>query len=95
MVESDEATATIPSLSHGVLTEILRDGAQRLLAWAIHAEVGEWIDRYIKVVGYAGRREVGSDGYHSGYTVLTGVYSSARMRRYSVGTSRLSGYNAV
>ena len=36
---------TIPIPSRDVLTEILRDGAQRLLGQAIEAEVAGWIEQ--------------------------------------------------
>ena len=73
MHESNEATATIPAPSRDVLSEILRDGAQRLLAQAIDAEVGEWIDRHAGVVDDAGRRRVVRNGHHPSRTILTGV----------------------
>ena len=45
MAESSNSTLSLPAASsRDVLTDILRDGAQRLLAQAIEAEVAEWID---------------------------------------------------
>ncbi len=41
-----DQAATIPAPSRDILSEILHDGAQRLLAQAIDAEVGDWIDRH-------------------------------------------------
>ena len=41
----DDAT-TIQAPARDVLTEILRDGAQRLLGQAIQAEVTDWIDHH-------------------------------------------------
>ena len=73
MHESNEATATIPVPTRDVLTEILRDGAQRLLVQAIDAEVAEWIDRHVEVVDEAGRRQVVRNGHHPRRTILTGV----------------------
>ena len=73
MHESNEATATIPAPSRDVLTEILRNGAQRLLAQAIDAEVAEWIDRHAEVVDDAGRHQVVRNGHHPSRTILTGV----------------------
>ena len=44
-IESTAESLTFPSASaRDVLTEILRDGAQRLLTAAIEAEVAEFID---------------------------------------------------
>ena len=46
MHEGNDATTMIPAPSRDVLTEILRDGAQRLLGNAIEAEVADWIGRH-------------------------------------------------
>ena len=73
MHESNKATATIPAPGRDVLSEILRDGAQRLLAQAIDAEVAEWIDRHAEVVDDAGRHQVVRNGHHPGRAILTGV----------------------
>ncbi len=73
MHESNEATATIPAPGRDVLSEILRDGAQRLLAQAIDAEVAGWIERHGEVVDEAGRRQVVRNGHHPSRTILTGV----------------------
>jgi putative transposase len=64
---------TIPAAARDVLTEILRDGAQRLLAQAIDAEVAEWIDRHTEVVDDAGHRQVVRNGHHPARTIVTGV----------------------
>ena len=48
--------ATIPAPSRDILTEILHDGAQRLLAQAIDAEVGDWIDRHAEVLDDDGQQ---------------------------------------
>ena len=69
----DGATATIPAPSHDVLSEILRDGAQRMLAQAIDAEVADWIDRHAEVVDDRGRRQVVRNGHHPARTIVTGV----------------------
>ena len=45
MPERSNSTLSLPAPSSAdVLTDILRDGAQRMLAQAIEAEVAEWID---------------------------------------------------
>ncbi len=49
MHESSSATSTIPAPGRDVLTEILRDGAQRLLGQAIEAEVDAWIDQHTQL----------------------------------------------
>ena len=73
MHKSNQATATLPAPSRDILTEILHDGAQRLLAQAIDAEVADWIDRHAEVVGDNGRRQVVRNGHHPTRTILTGL----------------------
>jgi transposase-like protein len=63
----------MPAPSRDILTEILHDGAQRLLAQAIEAEVVDWIDRHAEVVGDNGHRQVVRNGHHPSRTILTGV----------------------
>jgi siroheme synthase (precorrin-2 oxidase/ferrochelatase) len=47
MQEVSTTTVSFPSTSsRDALTEVLRSGAQRLLAEAIEAEVAEWIDSH-------------------------------------------------
>jgi transposase-like protein len=67
------AAATIPAPSRDVLTEILRDGAQRLLGQAIEAEVGDWIERHAGVRDAGGRQQVVRNGHHPTRTLVTGV----------------------
>ncbi len=64
---------TIPAPSRDVLTEILRDGAQRLLGQAIEAEVGDWIERHAGVTDAGGRQQVVRNGHHPTRTLVTGV----------------------
>lgn len=56
-----------------VLTDILRQGAQQLLAQAIEAEVADWIDRHQGCRDAAGRRQVVRNGHLPGRTITTGV----------------------
>jgi transposase-like protein len=90
MQESNEATATIPASGRDVLSEILRDGAQRLLAQAIDAEVAGWIDRHAGVVDDAGRRQVVRNGHHPGREILTGV-GPVEVRQPRVHDRRIAG----
>ena len=64
---------TVPAPSRDVLTEILRDGALRLLGQAIEVEVADWIGRHATVVDNAGRRQVVRNGHHPTRTLVTGV----------------------
>lgn len=63
----------IPAASGDVLTEILRQGAHRLLAEAIEAEVEAWIEEHRYVTDRAGRRAVVRNGYLPSRKVLTGI----------------------
>jgi len=56
-----------------VLTEILRDGARRLLAEAIEAEVAAWIDAHAHLKDQAGRRQVVRNGHLPERTIQTGI----------------------
>jgi transposase-like protein len=56
-----------------VLTDILRQGAQQLLAQAIEAEVADWIDQRQEQRDARGRRQVVRNGHLPARTLLTGV----------------------
>jgi len=59
--------------SQDVLTGILREGAQRMLAQAIDAEVAEWIESHREVRDAAGHRQVVRNGRLPKRTILSGV----------------------
>jgi transposase-like protein len=74
MPESTKAVVSLPAAtSQDVLSGILRDGAQRLLAQAIEAEVAEWIDAHQHLQDQAGHRQVVRNGHLPERTLLTGV----------------------
>ena len=73
MHENNESVAAIPVPGRDVLTEILRDGAQRLLGQAIEAEVDAWIERHAEVRDGRGRQQVVKNGHHPRRTLVTGV----------------------
>jgi len=73
MHESNETIETIPVPGRDVLTEILRDGAQRLLGQAIEAEVDSWIEGHSDLHDPQGRRQVVKNGHHPRRTLVTGV----------------------
>jgi transposase-like protein len=74
MSESSNPTLALPATtSRDVLTDILRAGAQQLLAQAIEAEVAEWIDTRQHVTNAAGHRQVVRNGHLPQRTILTGV----------------------
>jgi len=56
-----------------VLTDLLRDGARRLLAEAIEAEVATWIDALAHLKDASGRREVVRNGHLPERTIQTGI----------------------
>jgi putative transposase len=74
MRESNSSTISLPAVSaKDVLTAILRDGAQRMLAQAIEAEVTEWIDGHAHLTDESGHRQVVRNGYLPKRTITTGV----------------------
>ena len=46
-----------------VLTDLLRDGARRMLAQAVEAEVAAWIDDHAHLKDDRGRRQVVRNGH--------------------------------
>ena len=56
-----------------VLTDLLRQGAQQLLAQAIHAEVAAYLDARSHLRDGAGRRQVVRNGALPQRTILTGL----------------------
>jgi putative transposase len=56
-----------------VLGEVLRVGAQRLLAQAVEAEVADWIDSHSDLRNDAGHRQVVRNGSLPPRTITTGV----------------------
>jgi putative transposase len=73
----DCCTTPLPQLpvapGQDVLCEVLRLGAQRLLAQAIDAEVASWIDRHRHLCDSAGHRQVVRNGALPARTITTGV----------------------
>lgn len=73
MHEGSSATKTIPVPGRDVLTEILREGAQRLLGQAITAEVEDWTARHAQFKDERGRLQVVRNGHQPTRTLVTGV----------------------
>lgn len=74
MCEANRSTIQFPALSsQDVLTDILRVGAQRMLATAIDAEVAEWIDSHAHLTDENGHRQVVRNGYHAKRQITTGL----------------------
>lgn len=72
MQEPTTQTVSISSVSD-TLTEILRQGAQQMLATAIEAEVAEWIDQHSHLVDENGHRQVVRNGHLPQRKITTGL----------------------
>src|SRR3954453_18512226 len=59
--------------SQDVLTDLLRDGARRLLAQAVEAEVASWIDDHSHLKDDRGRRQVVRNGHLPERAIQTGI----------------------
>ncbi|MHC4697178.1 MAG: IS256 family transposase [Planctomycetota bacterium] len=66
--------------SQDVLTDVLRDGAQRLLAQAVEAEVATWIESHKQIVDENGHRMIVRNGHMPTRSIVTGVGSVAVMQ---------------
>jgi putative transposase len=74
MVQCTEAIRIVPvSGSSDLLTDVLRAGAQKLLAQAVEAEVAEWIEQHRHCVDAEGHRQVVRNGRLPARTITTGV----------------------
>jgi transposase-like protein len=74
MRKRNDSTLALPATtSQDVLTGILREGAQRMLAQAIEAEVAEWIESHGELRDAAGHRQVVRNGRLPKRTILSGV----------------------
>jgi transposase-like protein len=73
MQEVTTTTFAFPSTSRDVLTEILREGAQRMLTTAIEAEVAEWIVAHRQLQDSRGHRQVVRNGYLPERSITTGI----------------------
>src|SRR5512142_1729089 len=74
MSESTTDIRIVPTpTGQDVLTEVLRDGARRMLARAIEAEVAAWIDAHAHLRDNAGRRQVVRNGHLPERTIQTGI----------------------
>jgi putative transposase len=69
---SDIRIVPLPD-SRDVLTEICRQGARKMLAEAIEAEVADWIDAHAHIRDEDGRRQVVRNGSHPERDILTGL----------------------
>ncbi len=72
MQEVNASTVSLPG-SRDLLSDILRQGAQQLLAQAIEAEVADWLDQHRHLTDENGRRQVVRNGYCPERKLVTGL----------------------
>ena len=68
----DLRVVPVPS-SQDVLTDLLRQGAQQLLAKAIEAEIADWIEHRKQLTDLHGHRQVVRNGHLPERTITTGL----------------------
>ena len=73
MCEATNSTIELPVSSRDVLTELLRQGAQEMLATAIETEVAEWIAEREPLRDEHGHRQVVRNGRLPKRQITTGV----------------------
>src|SRR5271163_1449231 len=74
MTDSTADIALLPlPQSKDVLTDVLRQGAQKLLSEAIQAEVAAWIDARRECRDETGRQQVVRNGSLPQRTILSGI----------------------
>ncbi len=69
----DGTDITTTRQSASLLDELVREGARRMLAAALQAEVAAYVDAHADHVDEAGRRLVVRNGHHAPRQVLTGA----------------------
>lgn len=72
MQEVNGSNVCLPVPARDVLTSILREGAQQLLAKAVEMEVAEWLEAR-QQLDAQGRRQVVRNGYLPERTIVTGL----------------------
>lgn len=74
MAESNKASVEFPvQAPQDVLSELLTQGAQQMLAHAIEAEVAGWIEQHAHLTNAEGHRQVVRNGYHNERKIVTGL----------------------
>ncbi len=76
------------------LTEVLRQGARKLLIHALEAEVENFIKTYDHIRDEAGKREVVRNGYGPERTIQTGI-GDIEIRAPKVADRRICQLNCV
>ena len=73
MKEATNSVLSFPQDSEDPLTKILREGARKLLAQALEAEVAAYIEKFSDVKDDMGNRMVVRNGHHPERTIQTGL----------------------
>lgn len=73
MEQDTTITTDLTTSHHDILAEILRAGAQRMLAAAIEGEVGEYLAAHCEQIDAHGHRLVVRNGHMPARTILTGL----------------------
>lgn len=73
MQDPTHRTIEFPESSRDVLTELLRRGAQEMLAAAIKAEITEWIAEREHLIDEHGHQQVVRNGRLPKRSITTGV----------------------
>jgi transposase-like protein len=68
-------SCSLPLTSNDVLTDLLRQGAQKMLAEAINAEVADWIEARRSCLDDQGHQQVVRNGYLPKRTITSGIGS--------------------
>ena len=74
MSDSNNPSLTFPTTTAAdVMTQVLREGAQRMLAQAIEAEVASYIDAHAHITDEHGHRQIVRNGHLPAREILTGL----------------------
>jgi putative transposase len=76
MEKAKSKTTTVPlqeQLPGGVLEELAREGARKLLAQALEVEVAEFVEKHQSTIDTEGRRQVVRNGYMPARELVTGI----------------------
>jgi len=96
MQDSTTKSVTFPSsTSKDVLTELLREGAQRMLATTIEAEVADWIESHADLKDTNGHRQVVRNGYLPERNITTGVGGVPVDPKLATGDGALGFWKAI
>ena len=76
-MEKAKDKTTIPEIQGempgSILEELAREGARKLLAQALEAEVDEFLQKHQDKIGIDGRRQVVRNGYMPARQLVTGI----------------------